>query len=107
MLQYPEEYFEICNYVVEELESDKEIPLLSTIENYSSCYWYEGITGNDSSDYYGWHYSLYDVQEKLENREVEYFVVYKNSPIYVQNAAYFMEFEWVYENELGFVAKTK
>lgn len=104
-LQYPDQYFDICNYVIEEIESDKEVPLLATIENYNSCYWYEGITGNDSSEFYGWHYSLEEVQEKLANGDVDYFVVYKNSPIYIQNAGYFMGFEWVYDNELGFVAK--
>lgn len=108
VLQYPEQYLEICNYVIEELDNEeKEIPLLATLENYSKCYWYEGITGQNCEEFYGWEYTFEEVQEKLENKEVDYFVVYKNSPIYESNSAYFTEFEYVFENDYGLIAKVK
>lgn len=108
VLQYPEQYFEICNYVIEELgDEKKEVPLLATLENYSKCYWYEGITGQNCEEFYGWDYTFEEVQQKIENKEVNYFTVYKNSPIYDAYSEYFNEFEHVFENELGFVAKVK
>lgn len=105
-LKYSEEYFEACNYVIEELkEEEKAVPLLATQENYSACFWYEGITGESCSDFYGWFYPFDVVKEKIENKEINYFVVYKDSPIYAAYEDYFEEFEYVFENELALVAK--
>lgn len=107
-LQYPPQYFEICNYVIEELrEEEKEIPLLATIDNYRMCYWYEGITGQNCKKYYGWLYSFEKVQEKIAKKQVNYFVVYKDSPIYEEHKAYFEEFEYAFENDYGIVAIVK
>ncbi len=107
-LKYPNQYFEICNYVIEELDNDeKEVPLLATIDNYSSCYWYEGITGQDCEEFYGWSYSFDEVQDKIEKQQIDYFVVYKDSPIYYEQLEYFSEFEYVFENDYGLIARVE
>ena len=107
-LKYSDQYFAICDYVIEELkDEEKPVPLLATQENYAACFWYEGITGEACTDYYGWFNSFDVIKQRIEDGEINYFVVYKDAPIYAMHLDYFEEFEYVYENELGFVAKVK
>lgn len=102
----PPKYMELCRYVVDELDSDKDIPLLATQGNYEDCYWYEAITGEDSSDFYGWWHNFSDVKRKLESQKVEYFAVYKNSDIFRENREYFKKYEKVYQNKKAVVYRT-
>lgn len=102
-----EEYLEACNYVMDHMGKDENVPMVATIENYVLCYWYEALTGEDSSEFYGWHYSIEEMQKKLDNREVNYFTICKKSPVYSQNKKYFDSFQRVYENKEIFVAETK
>ncbi len=104
---FKEDYMEMCKYIVDELETSKDVPLIATMENYATCYWYEAITGEDSSDYYGWWYSFDDVSKKLEKQKVEYFAMCKDSPVWENYEHYFKEYPVVFENENSVVYSTK
>lgn len=101
-----EGHMQICQYVVDHLEHDEDIPLLATIENYDRCFWYEAMTGEDASDYYGWQHDFSELQQKLENQEVEYFAIFKESPIFQDHRKYFKQFEKVYSNKNGVIYRT-
>lgn len=104
---FKEDYMEMCKYIVDELETSKDVPLIATMENYATCYWYEAITGEDSSDYYGWWYSFDDVSKKLEKQKVEYFAMCKDSPVWENHEDYFKEYPVVFENENSVVYSAK
>lgn len=106
-ITFSKDYMDICKYVVDELESEKDIPLIATQENYEKCYWYEAITGEDSSDYYGWWHKFKNVRKKLDGQKVEFFAVFKDSPVFEENEDYFTQFEVVYENETGVIYRTR
>lgn len=97
----PDEYLDACNYVIENIDDEEVVPMLATIHNYSSCYWYEAITGEDCSSYYGWENE--DVEllcEKMENDGIKHFVVYTDSIMYVGNAAVFNDrYQMEYKND--------
>lgn len=105
-IKFPQQYLDICNYVLEDLkDEEKDVPLLVTQENYLTCYWYEGITGEYCADFYGWFCEFEQIEENIANGAVNYIVVFKDTPMYTLHAEYFHQFEFVYENDLGFVAK--
>lgn len=105
-VQYADEYMKVCNYVIENLKQEKEVPMLAAGEEYSYCYWYEAITGRDSAEYFGWTQEFSEIQEKLESRAVNYFVVYKNTAMYTSYQDYFETFDKVYDNDLAMVCST-
>ena len=101
---YGNEHVEACNYVMEELEKEDKVPLLCDSDAYS--YWYEAITGRDCSEYYFWTQEFSDIQDKLDSQEINYFVVYKNTGIYLANQEYFDSFDRVCENDMAMVCST-
>lgn len=103
---FTEEQMDICKYVVEELEAKENVPLIANQQNYEKCYWYEAITGEDSSEYYGWFYKFNKVAKKLDEQKVKYFAVFKDSAVYLENQAYFEGFSAVYENAGGVIYST-
>lgn len=105
-VQYPEEYLEACDYVIEQLQKERDVPMLAGIENNSHCYWYEAITGQECSEYYGWTQDFVDIQHKLDAKDVNYFVIYKNTYLYLSHRDYFESFNKVYDNELAMVCST-
>lgn len=104
--QFTSGQFEIAEYVMEELEdkTDKPVPSITTLDNYALCYWYQGITGEDNTTFFGWEYSMKQIKEKIANHEVDYFVIFKGTVMYKLNKKYFESFEHVFENEDGFIA---
>lgn len=105
-IAYPQEYLDACNYVMENLKDEELVPVITIKDNYANCYWYEAITGQDCSDYYGWVYKDDVIQKKLDNREVNYFVIYIDSLVYERNKAYYDTFERVFENDRVMVCST-
>lgn len=103
---FSEEQMDICKYVVEELEEKENVPLIANQQNYEKCYWYEAITGEDSSEYYGWFYKFKKVAKKLDEQKVKYFAVFKDSAVFLENQEYFEEFSTVYENAAGVIYST-
>lgn len=104
---FPDEYMDICQYVVDELGGEENIPLIAARDNYEKCFWYEALTGNDCSEYYGWKYNFEKVRKKLEHQKTDYFVVFKESAIFVNNVKFFERFEVVYQNDLGAVYRNQ
>lgn len=104
--QFTSGQFEIAECVMEELSdtTDKPIPSITNIHNYATCYWYQGITGEDNTTFFGWEYSMEELKDKIAAREVDYFVIFKGSQIYIDNKKYFDSFERVLENADGFIA---
>lgn len=106
-ISYPQEYLDACNYVMTELKDEELVPVITIQNNYANCYWYEAITGQDCSDYYGWKYGDDEIWEKLDNCDVNYFVIYIDSLVYERNKAYYDSFERVFENDRVMVCSTK
>lgn len=106
-VQYADEYMKACDYVMKELKNENQVPMLAGIENYSHCFWYEAITGRDSTEYYGWTQEFSEIQDKLDSHDVDYFVIYKNTNIYLSYQDYFESFDKVYDNDLAMVCSTE
>ncbi len=104
---FPDEYMDICRYVVDKMGGEENVPLISSPEKYEKCFWYEALTGNDCSEYYGWDYIFWEVKDKLEKHETEYFAVFKDTLIFQQNKDYFKKFEVVYKNKKGVLYRNK
>lgn len=105
-LRYPEQYKEITEFVLNELPGNcGDVPVLTDIDNYLYCYWYEGFTGFDCSAYYGWQNSFDDVVEHLNENNVKYFVVYKDSQTYAEHQKIFDSLEHVYDSDYGAVIR--
>lgn len=105
-IRYPEQYKEITEFVLNELPKDcGDVPVLTDIDNYLYCYWYEGFTGVDCSPYYGWKNSFEAVADHLSENGIKYFVVYKDSQTYTQHQEIFDSLEHVFESDYGIVVK--
>lgn len=104
---FPDEYMDICRYVVDELGEKGNVPLISSEEKYEKCFWYEAITGNDCSEYYEWWYKFKEVQQKLESGTAEIFAVFKDTLIYENHKDYFDSFEIIYENDKGILYQNR
>lgn len=104
---FNKDLLDASNYIMEEFGKDENVPMISTLPNYVQCYWYEALTGEDSSEYYGWDYGMGEIKRKLKNQEVEHFIVGKFFKVYKKNKRFFKKFNWVYENKTVFVAETK
>ena len=104
---FNKDLLDASNYIMEEFGKDENVPMISTLPNYVQCYWYEALTGEDSSEYYGWDYGMGEIKCKLKNQEVEHFIVGKFFKVYKKNKRFFKKFNWVYENKTVFVAETK
>lgn len=104
--QFTSGQFAIAEYVMEELrdKTDKPIPSITSLTNYALCYWYQGITGEDNTTFFGWEYSMKKLKHKIANHEVDYFVIFKGTKMYKDHKKYYDSFERVFENEDGFVA---
>ena len=83
------------------------MPLISSHDRYENCYWYEALTGNDCSEYYGWDYDFREVKGKLKKRKEKHFAVLIDSLVFQQNKDYFEKFEVVYKNEKSVVYHNK
>lgn len=101
-----EDYLDACKFVMENIGKDESVPMVSIINDYTLCYWYEALTGQDSSDFYGWDYTIPELVEKLNNQEVKYFVMNKKYPFYQSWKEYFDGFKCVYENKEIFIGET-
>ena len=86
------------SYILDNFGYD-EVPMVSNIENYEKCYWYEGITGNNCENYYGWDYTIEELQKKLDNKDTEYFCILKDFSFYTDYQEYFDSFTVVYQND--------
>ena len=104
---FPDEYMDMCRYVVDELGREENVPLISSHDRYEKCYWYEALTGNDCSEYYGWGYDFREVKGKLKKRKEKHFAVLIDSLVFQQNKDYFEKFEVVYKNEKSVVYHNK
>ncbi|EOT28306.1 hypothetical protein C805_00448 [Eubacterium sp. 14-2] len=104
---FDKDYLEACNYVMENMGKTENVPLISLIDNYEYCYWYEALTGEDSSDYYTWDFGMNDIMDKLNHKETKHFVICKTHPVYLLHQDYFDSFHWVFENDKVFIAETE
>lgn len=100
---FPDEYMDICRYVVDELDQEGNVPLISSEDKYEKCFWYEALTGNDCSEYYAWRYDFDEVEEKLDSGSTEIFAIFKDTEVFQKNKDYFSDFEVIYENSTGAV----
>ena len=86
---------------------DKDVPMLSNQEDYKSCYWYEGITGNNSSKYYGWNFKAKTIFDRINKDKDGYFCVRTNSVFYNTYKKQIERYDLVYQNSGLLVYKNK
>lgn len=80
----PNQFLEAFNYVIQEFD-DEDVPMVTSIELYKFCYWYEGITGYDCSQYYGWENDIDTICKRMEGNGVKHFVVILDSAMWYDN----------------------
>lgn len=107
IIVYNDDYLDACNYVMDHLGETENVPMVSTINNYVYCYWYEALTGEDSTEFYGWNVGIDAMKQKLDDQEVNYFMICKKFPVYTVDKEYFNTFNRIYENDEVFIAETK
>ena len=101
-----EDEFEGYGWILDNL-SDKDVPMLSNQEDYKSCYWYEGITGNNSSKYYGWNFKAKTIFDRINKDKDGYFCVRTNSVFYNTYKEQIERYDLVYQNSGLLVYKNK
>ena len=70
----------------------------------SYALWYRAITEEPITDSLG-NQSEDELRQLILDEECGYFVVMKETALYIQNQDFFEQYEWVYENDEGFVMK--
>lgn len=104
--KYTPEMLEICENVIN-LECDTDIPQLATLNEYCTCYWYDAITGQDGSMYYGWNNTVSEIREKLKSGKTDYFVLFYNTSMYDEMKQYLSEYDIEFQNEAGCIYRIK
>lgn len=99
-----EEKLELYSCVVDNL-TEEQVPLMAAKESYLDYLLYENITGNDSSNFYTWHYSARDGILNLNDLGVKYVVLLKDDEYCIGSSMYFDTQETVYENEAGKIVR--
>lgn len=99
-----EEKLELYSYVEDNL-AEEQVPLMAAKESYLDYLLYENITGNDSSNFYTWHYSARDGILNLNEQGVKYVVLLKDDEYCIGSSMYFDTQETVYENEAGKIVR--
>jgi hypothetical protein len=100
---YDARLIDLANYVLEELDEEDFVPLLSDAEGYhfGYRYWWRGITDNDSNEYYNGDWNDEIILERLENGECDYLVVMTDSSVYQNNAQALEGYPVVFETDFG------
>lgn len=83
----------------------KSIPFFVGADNCEHWYWYEALSGEDSSEYYTWDIGKDAFIKKLEANEFDYIIVLNGDLLYLDNLEYFSKFEVVYHNKDGQILK--
>lgn len=109
--KYSTDKMDLNLYVMENLtETEKCVPFAGWWDCRGESSWYSVITGQGNiltnqmlkcEDESEWKKLL------EEDERFQYFVCLKTSELYKENEDYFNAFEWIYENEEGFVAKVR
>lgn len=106
--KYTTNKMDINMFVKENLMNNGEDALFLNYYNdgRSEATWYQAITGGPI------RYVLEDRlkdnwKQAIVDKEFNYYVVMKNSIIYVKNQDFFKQYVWIFENEEGFVMKNE
>lgn len=81
------------------------IPIITSYDKRSYCYWYEGLTGCYGGDYYGWELTYNQFMDKLEKSGDSLFLIQKESNLYTENIDRFSAVKKVFENEKCIIAE--
>ena len=99
--QCAKEFMDTCQYVMKKLPKKDTVPIMLELESYSTCYWYEGITGKNSAEYYTWSNNKDDVFFNLAQQKVPYFVIVYGSGLYKDYKDFFDQFECLDRNSVS------
>lgn len=94
---FSKDEMEGISYIMDNFPKD-EVPMLAEFDDIVQCYWYMGITGNNSSGYIEKITELENIIEKISNRETEYVCVLRNSAFYSDHEDVLDDYSIVYEN---------
>ena len=99
--QCAKKFMDTCQYVMKKLPKKDTVPIMLELESYSTCYWYEGITGKNSAEYYTWSNNKDDVFFNLAQQKVPYFVIVYGSGLYKDYKDFFDQFECLDRNSVS------
>lgn len=93
----------LYQYAIDNLENKTEtvIPFFIGADNCEHWYWFESLSGEDSSKYYTWNIGPDAFLKKIEAHEFDYVIILKGDLLYLENIDYFSNFEVVFENQDG------
>ena len=99
-VQCAPEFLDSCRYIMKELPEGAQVPILVEQDLYNTCYWYEGITGKNSSGYYTWFRDVNEIRQDLSNGAVPYFAVLYGSVFCQENADFINQFPCAAQNSV-------
>lgn len=79
------------------------VPFLCGDDQYAYCYWYEALSGYDCLSYYGWFHPIGEEEQMWKKNGIKRIAVWKPSAYYLDNAAYFEQYEKLFENQQAVV----
>lgn len=85
--------------------AQEQVPLMAAKESYLDFLLYESVTGNDSSEFYTWHYNARDNVVNLNEHDVKYVIQLKGDEYCISNSMYYDAQEIVFENEAGKIVR--
>lgn len=97
----------LYQYAIDNLEpkTDNVIPFFIGPDNCEHQYWFEALSGEDTSAYYTWFIGKDTFINKLEAKEFDYIIILNGDLLYQANETYFDQFEIVMENKDGKILK--
>lgn len=93
-----DEFLPACEWVLEN-GADKDIPLIAGGDVYYYQYYYDALTGENSSWCCGWWYSVDELKQKFDNEDIEFAVIVKEGALYNDNQQFWDSFDVV--NQYG------
>lgn len=91
-------FIPVCSWSLDNAENE-QVPLITGNETYFYQYYYDAITGQDSTVCCGFWYSVDELKQRLQSEDIEYAVIVKEGGLYTENQTFWDSFDVV--NQYG------
>lgn len=91
-------FMPVCSWSLDNAENE-QVPLITGNETYFYQYYYDAITGQDSTVCCGFWYSVDELKQMFQSEDIEYAVIVKEGGLYTENQTFWDSFDVV--NQYG------
>lgn len=91
-------FIPVCSWSLDNAENE-QVPLITGNETYFYQYYYDAITGQDSTVCCGFWYSVDELKQRFQSEDIEYAVIVKEGGLYTENQTFWDSFDVV--NQYG------